>query len=99
MTDNNQSGGSKGEGTYELNTACSPGDILQWRIAAMDGQTQVGFLGFKNSSGDVFGFRPPHGDPSLYTATVSSTGNETYQINILVGGQITYTWDPFVTSI
>lgn len=97
MVDNNAAGGSTGEGTYELNTACHPGDIIQWRLSALDGQTSVGFLAFRNSSGTVFSFNPPAGSPSLYQAEAIQKGNETYQIEILVGGTQTFVWDPFVT--
>lgn len=97
MTDNNAAGGSTGEGTSELNTACNAGDIIQWRITAQDGHTPVQFLAMKNSNGNVFGFNPPGGGPTLYQGEVVSTGSETYQILILVAGTQTFSWDPFIT--
>ncbi|HEX8251503.1 MAG TPA: hypothetical protein VF846_00035 [Thermoanaerobaculia bacterium] len=98
MTDNNAAGGSSGEGTFELNTACNVGDIIQWRLAAQDGHTSLKFLGMKNSNGNVFGFNPPVPEgPSLYQGTVTATGQETYQILILVAGTTTYSWDPYIT--
>lgn len=98
MTDNNAAGGSSGEGTFELNTACNVGDIIQWRLAPQDGLTPVTFLGMRNSQGNVFGFNPPVLEgPSLYQGTVTATGQETYQILILVAGTTTYSWDPFIT--
>ena len=98
MTDNNAAGGSSGEGTFELNTACHVGDIIQWRLAPQDGLTSVTFLGMKNSNGNVFGFNPPVSEgPSLYQGTVTSTGQETYQVLILVAGTTTYSWDPFIS--
>lgn len=97
MSDNNAGGGSTGEGTNELNTACHVGDTIQWRLAAQDGQTQVVFLAMKNSNGDVFGFNPPQNNGTLYQGEAVSQGQETYQILIMVAGTTTYTWDPFVT--
>ena len=98
MADDNQSGGSSGEGSYELNTACSPSDTIVWRMYAINGFNQVDFVAFKNSSGDVFGFNPPSGNQSQYQATVASTGTETYQILIRINGTVQYSWDPYVTS-
>lgn len=98
MVDDNASGGSTGEGTPELNTAASPGDTIIWRVYPIDGSTQVDFVAFKNTSGDVFGFNPPSGNSSQYQATVSNTGSETYQILIRINGTVQYSWDPFVTS-
>ena len=97
MTDNNAAGGSSGEGTDELNTACHLGDTIQWRVTAQNQQTPVEFLGFKNSNGDVFGFSPPSGASNLYQAVAVAHGTETYQILILVNGTQTYSWDPFIT--
>jgi hypothetical protein len=98
MTDNNAAGGSTGEGTFELNTACHVGDIIQWRLAPQDGRTTVAFLGMKNSSGNDFGFNPPVLEsPSLFQGTVTATGQETYQILILVAGTTPYSWDPFIS--
>lgn len=98
MTDNNAAGGSSGEGTYELNTACHVGDIIQWRLAPQDGLTPVTFLAMKNSQGNDFGFNPPVLEgPSLFQRTVSATGQETYQVKILVAGTTPYTWDPFIS--
>ena len=97
MTDNNAAGGSTGEGTDELNTACHLGDTIQWRVTAQNQLTPVEFLGFKNSNGDVFGFNPPSGPPNLYQAVAVAQGTETYQILILVNGTQTYHWDPFIT--
>lgn len=97
MTDNNAAGGSSGEGTDELNTACHLGDTIQWRVTAQNQQTPVEFLGFKNSNGDVFGFNPPSGPPNLYQAEAVAQGTETYQILILVNGTQTFSWDPFIT--
>ncbi|HEX8129507.1 MAG TPA: AidA/PixA family protein [Pyrinomonadaceae bacterium] len=97
MTDNNASGGSSGEGTDELNTACHLGDTIQWRVTAQNQQTPVEFLAFKNSNGDVFGFNPPAGGPSLYQAEAVARGQEIYQILILVNGTQTFQWDPYVT--
>jgi hypothetical protein len=97
MTDNNAGGGSTGEGTDELNTACHLGDIIQWRVTAQNQQTPVEFLAFKNSSGDVFGFNPPGGGSSLYQAEAVAQGQEVYQILILVNGTQTFKWDPYVT--
>lgn len=96
MTDNNVAGGSTGEGTDELSTACHVGDTIQWRVTAQNLSTPVIFLAFKNSSGSDFGFNPPAGNSSLYQAEAVSTGVETYQILILVNGTQTFTWDPFV---
>jgi hypothetical protein len=97
MTDNNAGGGSTGEGTYELNTACHIGDTLQWRVTAQNQTTPVEFLAFKNSSGDVFGFNPPSGESNLYQAEAVAAGQEVYQILVLVHGTQTYTWDPYIT--
>lgn len=97
MTDNNVAGGSTGEGTFELNTACHVGDTLQWRLAAQDGATPVQFLAMKNSNGNVFGFNPPTGNGTLYQGEAVTTGQETYQVLILVNGTTTYSWDPFIT--
>jgi hypothetical protein len=97
MTDNNAGGGSSGEGTFELNTACNVGDIIQWRLAPQDGQTPVAFLAMKNSNGDVFGFNPPTGGATLYQGEATVAGQETYQILIFVAGTTTYSWDPFIT--
>lgn len=97
MTDNNVAGGSTGEGTDELNTACHLGDTIQWRVTAQNQQTPVEFLAFKNSNGDVFGFNPPSGPPNMYQAEAVAHGTETYQILILVNGTQTYQWDPFIS--
>jgi hypothetical protein len=97
MTDNNVAGGSSGEGTDELNTACHLGDTIQWRVTAQNQQTPVEFLGFKNSNGNVFGFHPPAGPGNLYQAEAVSQGTETYQILILINGTQTFQWDPFIT--
>jgi hypothetical protein len=97
MTDNNSGGGSTGQGTDELNTACHLGDSIQWRITAQNQQTPVEFLAFRNSNGVVFGFNPPAGGPNLYQAEAVTQGQETYQILILINGTQTYSWDPYVT--
>jgi hypothetical protein len=97
MVDDNQSGGSTGEGSFELNTACSPGDTIIWRMYAINASDEVDFVAFKNSNGDVFGFLPPHGTSSQYQATASNTGQETYQILIRINNVVQYSWDPFVT--
>ena len=97
MTDNNAAGGSTGEGTDELNTACHVGDTIQWRVGAQNQSTPVEFLAFKNSNGDVFGFNPPSGNTSLYQAETVDAGTETYQILILINGTQTYSWDPFIS--
>lgn len=101
MADNNAGGGSSGEGTNELNTACGPADVIVWRVVAINGTDQVVINGFKNSTGDVFGFNTPQPtnppNPSLM-GTVQSAGNETYQLEILINGTTTYSWDPFLTS-
>jgi len=97
MVDDNQSGGSSGEGSFELNTACNPGDTIIWRMYAINDSDEVDFVAFKNSNGDVFGFNPPHGNSSQYQATAENTGQETYQILIRIDGTVQYSWDPFVT--
>lgn len=97
MFDDNASGGSTGEGTAELNTACNPGDTIIWTMSAMNHRDDVAFVAFENSSGNVFGFNPPQGSPSQYQATASNAGTETYQILIRINNTVQYSWDPFVT--
>ncbi len=101
MADNNAAGGSSGEGTNELNTACAPSDVIIWRVYPINGTDQIVINGFKNSSGDVFGFNTPsptNPPTSQLMGTVQSDGNETYQLEILINGTTTYSWDPFLTS-
>lgn len=100
MNDNNAAGGSTGEGTNELTTACHPGDTLTWACVNMNpanGYT-VQILGFRNSVGNVFGNNPPSLTPAGFQGTVVSAGQETYQLNILVGGTTPYSWDPHISS-
>ena len=99
MVDDNGNGNpaSTGEGTYELNTGCNPGDTLLWRLQALNNSDNVVFVAFKNSNGDVFGFNPPSGSSNLYQAIAANQGSETYQILIRINNTIQYTWDPFVT--
>ena len=100
MTDNNAGGGSSGEGTAELTTACHVGDTIQWTLSNQNpsNQISVAFLAMRDSSGTVFGFNPPHGDATLYQGEAVNSGQETYQILILVGGTTTYQWDPHISA-
>lgn len=103
MTDNNAAGGSQNEGQYNLQTACSPGDTIQWTISNANPANglSVTFLNMVDEGGVVFGFSPlpaPKPGTSLYQAVVQGTGTDTYQINVLVGGQVVYNWQPSVTS-
>jgi hypothetical protein len=102
MTDNNGNGGSTNEGSYELNTACHPGDMLVWNLTSISGN-KVEFVAMRNSSGNVFGWNPPSGSGTEYAGTIAGTGSETYQILINVtpaGGNapVQYSWDPYITS-
>ena len=97
MTDNNAGGGSTGEGTDELNTACHVGDTLLWRVTAQNQTTPVEILAFENSSGNVFGFMPPAAGTEYYQAEAVNVGNDTYQMLILINGTQTFKWDPFIT--
>jgi hypothetical protein len=100
MMDDNGKGNppSTGEGGYELNTHCNPGDQINWHVFAINSNDSVIFTKF-TSQGNVFGNKPPSGVASEYLATVAIVGNETYQVTILVAGTVSYTWDPFITSI
>ena len=100
MVDDNGSGKlpSQGEGSYELNTYCSPGDQISWKIFAVNGQDSIEFTWFK-SSGNVFGDNPPSGVKTEYLATVVSPGSEVYQVGIKIAGAVDYSWDPYITSV
>jgi hypothetical protein len=64
MSDNNAVGGSTGEGSNELNTACHPSDISSG-VSCRSTQHPGQIRGMKNSSGNVFGFTPPSGSGTL----------------------------------
>ncbi|MBV8929312.1 MAG: hypothetical protein JO152_09330 [Mycobacteriaceae bacterium] len=103
MTDNNAGGGSQNEGQYNLQTACSPGDTIQWTISNANPANglSVTFLNMVDEGGNVFGFSPlppPKPGASLYQAVVQAAGTDTYQINVLVGGQVVYSWQASVNS-
>lgn len=98
MVDDNVLGGSIGEGGNELNSACSPGDTLVWTVQSINFSDSVTITRFNNSSGDVFGQNPNANGSSTMSGNVTLTGNETYQLTILINGAVQYQWDPFLTS-
>lgn len=102
MMDDNGSGPSPstGEGSYELNTHCSPGDQISWKVFAINGNDSITFKWFRSSTGNVFGNNPPSGANTEYLATVVTEGSDTYQVGVEIAGDTSYTysWDPYITS-
>lgn len=98
MVDDNANKGSSSEGTTELKTTCAPGDIINWRVTPINGTDTVVITSMFNSSGDIFATPPSEQPDGSWQGTVSSTGNETYQMQILINGVKTFKWDPYLVS-
>lgn len=111
MLDNNVSGGSNGEGGFELNTTCQPMMSIGFNVIPINqydtNLQSLTISGFQFSDGtNIF----QNGYPTVQTpeqctcqwmGTPTQTGNMTYQIlvNINYGalGQKNFWWDPFFT--
>ncbi|MEM7036142.1 MAG: hypothetical protein AAF570_04110 [Bacteroidota bacterium] len=92
---------STNEGSYELSTNCVSGDIISWRVEAINMTDEVSISNFtyNDSTTDLF----PQGLPNAgndWTATVSDTsgGSMTYQLYVMINDQGPWYWDPYLVA-
>jgi hypothetical protein len=97
LVDNNGPQGSTMEGNPELNTACNPGQIINWWVSGIDPSTEVSISSFTGVAVPTV-INPVQGANGAFSAPVdqdTAGGTYQYSVNLNMDGKI-MPFDPFL---